>query len=124
MKMLRILAATALWACATGREMTAETPAAQAAGTDTGSETALGDEARFQKAKALADGGKLAEAEAAFTEILEKHPTSRFKQRASMELGLVQARLGKKHDAEQTLKAARETMSEPEKTQADVALKH
>ena len=118
-----VLALAAAASC-TGTQTRPDTPAAQAAKqlpTPEGDDAAA-DEARFKRAKAFSDAGMLTEAEAAFTEILEKHPTSRFKQQASVELGLAQARLGKKHDAEQTLKAAQGTMTEPEKRQAEVAL--
>ncbi len=80
------------------------------------------DEADFKKAQQLSKDGKLNDAQAALSEILEKHPTSRFKQEAAVELGLVQARLGKRQDAEQTLKPALVGMTPEQRKQANDAL--
>ena len=80
------------------------------------------DEALLRRGQLLAQAGKLAEAQSVLSELLEKYPTSRFKQQAAVELGLVQARLGKKADAAQTLKPALETMTPEQKKNAEAAL--
>jgi branched-chain amino acid transport system substrate-binding protein len=124
MKLDRLLAAVLMScaSCASGQQKPDDPqghPTAQA-GAPASSEDA--DEARFKAAQALSKSGKLLEAQAALSEILEKYPTSRFKQQAAVELGLVQARLGKKADAEQTLQAAAASMSEADKKKAEAQL--
>ena len=81
------------------------------------------DEALLRRGQSLAREGKLQEAQAVLQELLEKYPTSNWKQDAAVELGLVQARLGKKADAAQTLRPALEGMSPEKKKEAEAALR-
>jgi ABC-type branched-subunit amino acid transport system substrate-binding protein/predicted negative regulator of RcsB-dependent stress response len=81
--------------------------------------SALADEARLRRAQALERAGRLLEAQAALQDDLEKHPTSRFKQSAALELSLVQARLGKPQNgtwlaqmSEEERRRAQATLSE------------
>ena len=82
----------------------------------------LSDEARFRRAQALAKANQLGQAQSAFQDLLEKHPTSKFKKAAALELSLVQARLGKTDTAGQPVKPAVEGMSESEKQQSAAAV--
>ncbi len=81
----------------------------------------LADEARLRRGQALTRAGKLAEAQAAFEELLEKHPTSTFKRPAAIELSNVQARLGNGKTPE-TIKPVVEEMSSGEKKEAAAAI--
>ena len=73
----------------------AEAAQAFAAFLDQYQESALYDEALFRRGQALSRAGKLQDAQAAFQDLLEKRPTSPYKRPAAVELGLVQAKLGK-----------------------------
>jgi ABC-type branched-subunit amino acid transport system substrate-binding protein len=57
------------------------------------------DEARLRRAQALERGGKLEDAQTVLQEMLEKHPETRFKNPAAMELTLVQKKLAKRAGA-------------------------
>src|SRR3954452_16810804 len=46
----------------------------------------LSDEARFREGQSLSRGGKLKEAQAALSDLLEKHPNSAYKNAAAIEL--------------------------------------
>jgi branched-chain amino acid transport system substrate-binding protein len=81
-------------------------------------ESAAADEARLRKGQALARAGKLQDAQAALTLLLEKHPNSSFKKEAALELSAVQAKLGNTEGAAEAMKAAVSQMSESEKQQA------
>src|ERR1700694_888009 len=61
----------------------------------------LADEARFRRGEALSRAGQLQQAPPGVSDLLEKHPTSAFKNAAALELGLVQAKLGKKPESAQ-----------------------
>lgn len=81
----------------------------------------LADEARLRRGQSLARAARNEEAAAVLEELLEKHPTSRFKGPAAIELNLVQSRLGQKGKAE-ALTPVVAAMSEQEKQQAAGAL--
>ncbi|HEY6051141.1 MAG TPA: tetratricopeptide repeat protein, partial [Thermoanaerobaculia bacterium] len=78
-------------------------------------ESSYADQARLQRARALQNLGRLDEAQAAYAELLEKHPGSPLKKEAALELSQLQARQGKKEEAAQTMQTAVEQMSESEK---------
>ena len=82
----------------------------------------LADEARFRRAQSLAGANQLGQAQSAFEDLLEKHPTTKFKKAAALELSLVQAKLGKTDNAGQPVRPAIEGMSESEKQQAAAAV--
>jgi ABC-type branched-subunit amino acid transport system substrate-binding protein len=84
----------------------------------------LADEARFRRAEALSRAGQLQQAQSAFQDLLEKHPTSAFKNAAALELGLVQAKLGRKPESAQpgSVKSTVDQMSENEKQQAAASI--
>jgi len=82
-------------------------------------DSALADEARLRRGQALARGGQLTEAQAAFEELLEKHPTSQFKRPAAIELSNVQAKLGKTPEATRPVV---DEMSPAEKKEAAAAI--
>ena len=120
------IAAVLLAGCAGGQTRPDEKPAAADGSPDkpgsAQSPADAADEASFKNAQKLAKEGKLDAARAALSDILENHPTSKYKQEAAIELGLVQARMGKKQDAEQTLKPALQGMTPEQRKQANDAL--
>src|SRR5262249_54398048 len=66
----------------------------------------------------LARQGKLQEAQAKLTELLEKHPNTAFKKEAALELSSVQTKLGNPLAAAEAMKTAVSQMSDAEKQQA------
>ncbi len=73
-------------------------------------QSALVAEARYRRGVALNRQQKFADGRAALREFLEKHPTSPYAKQAAVELGLAEAKLGNKQDAEQIL---RPVMNDP-----------
>src|SRR4051812_3462361 len=80
----------------------------------------LVDEAMFRRGQALSKAGKLREAQAALQDLLEKRPTSTFKNPAALELASVQSRLGETGPPPPQLDTSQ--LSEKEKNQAAAAL--
>jgi ABC-type branched-subunit amino acid transport system substrate-binding protein/outer membrane protein assembly factor BamD (BamD/ComL family) len=76
------------------------------------------DEARFLEGKTLARTGKLQEAQAKLTDLLEKYPNTAFKKEAALELSSVQTKLGNPQEAAEAMKTAVSQMSDAEKQQA------
>jgi ABC-type branched-subunit amino acid transport system substrate-binding protein/outer membrane protein assembly factor BamD (BamD/ComL family) len=86
--------------------------------TDRFGQSAAADEARFLEGQALARAGRLQEAQAKLTELLEKHPNTSFKKEAALELSAVQTKLGNTQGAAEAMRTAVSQMSEAEKQQA------
>src|SRR4051812_5845642 len=80
----------------------------------------LVDEAMFRRGQALSKAGKLREAQAALQDLLEKRPTSTFKNPAALELASVQSKLGETGAPPPQLDTSQ--LSEKEKNQAAAAL--
>jgi len=81
-------------------------------------QSAAADEARFLQGQTLARQGKLQEAQAKLSELLEKHPNTAFKKQAALELSSVQTKLGNTLGAAEAMKIAVSEMSDAEKQQA------
>ena len=81
-------------------------------------ETAAADEARFREGQTLARMGKLQDAQARLSELLEKHPNTAFKKDAALELSAVQTKLGNPQAAAEAMKTAISQMSDAEKQAA------
>jgi ABC-type branched-subunit amino acid transport system substrate-binding protein/outer membrane protein assembly factor BamD (BamD/ComL family) len=82
----------------------------------------LADEARLREGQSLSRAGKLQQAEAELSDLLEKHPNSNYKNAAALELSLVQQKLGRGPQAAKTAQAAVQEMSEREKNASAAAL--
>jgi ABC-type branched-subunit amino acid transport system substrate-binding protein len=76
------------------------------------------DEARFLEGQTLARAGKLQEAQAKLTDLVEKHPNTAFKKEAALELSSVQSKLGNTQEAAEAMRTAVSQMSDAEKQQA------
>ena len=81
-------------------------------------QSAAADEARFLEGQTLARAGKLQEAQAKLTDLLEKHPNTSFKKEAALELSAVQTKLGNTQEAAEAMRTAVSQMSDAEKQQA------
>jgi ABC-type branched-subunit amino acid transport system substrate-binding protein len=81
-------------------------------------QSAAADEGRFLEGQALARAGRLQDAQAKLTELLEKHPNTAFKKEAALELSAVQTKLGNTQGAAEAMRTAVSQMSEAEKQQA------
>src|SRR5438445_696990 len=69
-------------------------------------QSAAADEARFLEGQTLARAGKLQEAQAKLTDLLEKHPNTSFKKEAALELSAVQTKLGNTQEAAEAMRTA------------------
>ena len=81
-------------------------------------QSAAADDARFLEGQTLARAGKLQEAQAKLTDLLEKHPNTSFKKEAALELSAVQTKLGNTQEAAEAMRTAVSQMSDAEKQQA------
>ena len=92
----------------------------QAFGTFLGSyaESRLADQALYYQARARGKHGDATGAANAYTELLSQHPTSPLARPAAAELGIVQLKLGRAADAQQTLNSVVGDMKGEEKVQA------
>src|SRR5205823_2233935 len=81
-------------------------------------ETGAADEARFREGQTLSRMGKLQDAQARLSDLLEKHPNTPFKKAAALELSAVQTKLGNPQAAAEAMKIAISEMSDAEKQQA------
>lgn len=75
------------------------------------------DEVLYRKGQEAAQADRLQEAQAAFTELLEKYPASSFKEPAALELRLVQAKLAKNQEAAQALQKSVDEQRERERAE-------
>src|SRR5919108_1787442 len=81
-------------------------------------DSSAADEARFREGQTLSRMGKLQDAQAKLSELLEKHPNTAFKKDAALELSAVQTKLGNPQAAAEAMKIAISQMSDAEKLQA------
>src|SRR5256886_2128800 len=81
-------------------------------------QSAAADEARFLEGQTLARAGKLQEAQAKLTDLLEKHPNTSFKKEAALGLSAGQTKLGNTQEAAEAMRTAVSQMSDAEKQQA------